>query len=46
MIEVLVSALIIGFPIKEPIKENPLKNKFAIIVEANETPKVYWIKQK
>ena len=45
MIEVIVSALIIGFPMKEPIKENPLKNQFAIIVEANEIPKVYWIKR-
>ena len=45
MIEVIVSVLIIGFPIKEPIKENPLKNKFAIIVEANEIPKLYWIKK-
>ena len=46
MIEVIVSALIVGFPMREPIKENPLKNHFAIMVEANEIPKVYWIKQK
>lgn len=45
MIEVIVSALIVGFPMREPIKENPLKNHFAIMVEANETPKVYWIKR-
>ena len=45
MIEVIVSALVIGFPIKEPIKENPLKNKFAIIAEVNKIPKLYWIKK-
>ena len=45
MIEVIVSAIVIGFPMKEPIKENPLKNKFVIIVEANEIPKLYWIKK-
>ena len=45
MIEVIVSALFIGSPIKEPIKENPLKNEFAIIVEANKIPKLYWIKK-
>ena len=45
MIKLVISALIISFPIKEPIKENPLKNQFAIIVEANEIPKMYWIKR-
>ena len=28
MIEVIVSALIVGFPTREPIKENPLKKSF------------------
>ena len=45
MIEVIVSALISGFPMREPIKENPLKNHFAIMVEANEIPKLYWSKK-
>ena len=45
MIELVISALIIGFPIKEPIKENLLKNQLAIIVKANEIPKMYWIKR-